>query len=78
MPLRPQVEQAVPVAAQTVSSLREIGYGLRQAVTNPVDNSVAARLAEVQVDLDQLRGGGRGQGTRPPALHVPGSRDAHG
>jgi hypothetical protein len=75
--LRPQVEQAVPVAARIISSLREIGYELRQAVADPMDNSVAARATKVPVDLDQPRGGGRRQGTRPAAPHGPGSRDAH-
>ena len=75
--LRPQVEQAVPAATRMISSLQEIGHELPQAVTDPVDNSVAARATEVHVDLDQPRGGGRRQGTRPATPHGPGSRDAH-
>jgi hypothetical protein len=65
------------VAARIISSLREIGFELRQAVADPMDNSVAARATKVPVDLDQPRGGGRRQGIRPAAPHGLGSRDAH-
>jgi hypothetical protein len=41
--LRPQVEQAVSAGARMISCPREITYELPQAVTDPVDNSVAAR-----------------------------------
>jgi anti-sigma regulatory factor (Ser/Thr protein kinase) len=48
---RQRVEQVVPAAARTISSLREIGYELPQAVADLVDNSVAAGATSVSVDL---------------------------
>lgn len=46
-----RVEQVVPAAARTISSLRDIGYELPQAVADLVDNSVSARATTVTVDL---------------------------
>ena len=48
---KPRVEQVVPAAARTISSLRDIGYALPQAVADLVDNSVAAGATTVSVDL---------------------------
>lgn len=48
---RPRVEQVVPAAARTISSLRDIGYELPQAVADLVDNSVSAGASTVAVDL---------------------------
>ncbi|HUZ54198.1 MAG TPA: ATP-binding protein [Streptosporangiaceae bacterium] len=47
----PRVEQVVPAAARTISSLRDIGYELPQAVADLVDNSVSAGASTVTVDL---------------------------
>lgn len=46
-----RVEQVVPAAARTISSLRDIGYELPQAVADLVDNSVAAGATTISVDL---------------------------
>lgn len=51
MARRPRVEQVVPAAARTISSLRDIGYELPQAVADLVDNSVSAGATTVSVDL---------------------------
>jgi hypothetical protein len=48
---RRRVEQVVPDAARTISSLRDIGYELPQAVADLVDNSVSAGASMVAVDL---------------------------
>ena len=48
---KPRVEQVVPAAARTISSLRDIGYELPQAVADLVDNSVSAGATTVTVDL---------------------------
>lgn len=48
---RPRVEQVVPSASRTISSLRDIGYELPQAVADLVDNSVSAGATTVTVDL---------------------------
>ena len=48
---RPRVEQVVPAAARTISSLRDIGYELPQAVADLVDNSVSASATTVTIDL---------------------------
>jgi hypothetical protein len=47
----PRVEAVVPAAARTISSLRDVGYELPQAVADLVDNSVAAQATRVSVDL---------------------------
>lgn len=50
--MRPRrVEQVVPAAARTISSLRDVGYELPQAVADLVDNSVSAGATVVTVDL---------------------------
>lgn len=46
-----RVEQVVPAAARTISSLRDVGYELPQAVADLVDNSVSAGATVVTVDL---------------------------
>ncbi len=46
-----RVEQVVPAAARTISSLRDIGYELPQAVADLVDNSVSAGASTVTVNL---------------------------
>jgi len=48
---KPRVEQVVPAAARTISSLRDIGYELPQAVADLVDNSVSAGATSVAVTL---------------------------
>lgn len=48
---RPRVEQVVPAAARTISSLRDVGYELPQAIADLVDNSVSAGATTVTVDL---------------------------
>lgn len=48
---RPRVEEVVPAAARTISSLRDIGYELPQAVADLVDNSVSAGASKVMIDL---------------------------
>lgn len=48
---KPRVEQVVPSAARTISSLRDIGYELPQAIADLVDNSVSAGATTVAVDL---------------------------
>ena len=48
---KPRVEQVVPSAARTISSLRDIGYELPQAVADLVDNSVSAGATQISVDL---------------------------
>ena len=48
---RPRVEQVVPAAARTISSLRDVGYELPQAIADLVDNSVSAGATHVSVDL---------------------------
>jgi len=45
------VEQVVPAAARTISSLRDIGYELPQAVADLVDNSLEAGASIVDIDL---------------------------
>jgi Histidine kinase-, DNA gyrase B-, and HSP90-like ATPase len=45
------VEEVVPAAARTISSLRDIGYELPQAVADLVDNSIEAGATSIQVDL---------------------------
>lgn len=47
----PRVEQVVPAAARTISSLRDIGYELAQAVADIVDNSISARSTTIHVDV---------------------------
>lgn len=47
----PKVEQVVPAAARTISSLRDVGYELPQAVADLVDNSIAAQATKVWIDL---------------------------
>src|SRR5436309_2056582 len=47
----PRVESVVPAARRIISSLRDIGYELPQAVADLVDNSVAAQATRVSVDL---------------------------
>jgi hypothetical protein len=51
---RRRVEEVVPSAARTVSSLRDVGYELPQAVADLVDNSLGAGATEVAVDLRYL------------------------
>ncbi|MGJ6125547.1 ATP-binding protein [Mycolicibacterium sp. Y3] len=46
-----KVEEVVPAAARTISSLRDIGYELPQAIADLVDNSVSAGASCVNVDL---------------------------
>jgi hypothetical protein len=46
-----QVEEVIPAAARTISSLRNIGYELPQAVADLVDNSIAAGATLVSIDL---------------------------
>lgn len=46
-----RVEEVVPAASRTISSLRDIGYELPQAVADLVDNSIEADATEVHVDL---------------------------
>lgn len=48
---KPRVEQVVPAAARTISSLRDVGYELPQAIADLVDNSVSAGATTVSVDL---------------------------
>jgi hypothetical protein len=48
---KPRVEQVVPAAARTITSLRDVGYELPQAVADLVDNSVSAGATTVTVDL---------------------------
>ncbi len=48
---KPRVEQVVPAAARTISSLRDVGYELPQAIADLVDNSVSAGAATVSVDV---------------------------
>lgn len=50
-PRKQRVEEVVPAAARTISSLRDIGYELPQAVADLVDNSVEAGATVVSVDL---------------------------
>jgi len=50
-PRKQRVEEVVPAAARTISSLRDIGYELPQAVADLVDNSVSANATTVKVDL---------------------------
>lgn len=45
------VEVIVPSAARTVSSMRDIGYELPQAIADLVDNSISAGARSVAVDL---------------------------
>ena len=45
------VELVVPSAARTVSSMRDIGYELPQAVADLVDNSISAGANRVDIDL---------------------------
>lgn len=45
------VELVVPSAARTVSSMRDIGYELPQAVADLVDNSVSAGATRIDIDL---------------------------
>jgi hypothetical protein len=47
----PRVEEVVPAAARTISSLRDIGYELPQAVADLVDNSISEGASTVSVDL---------------------------
>jgi hypothetical protein len=47
-----RVEEVIPAAAKTISSLRDVGYELPQAVADLVDNSVAAQATRVSIDLD--------------------------
>ncbi len=47
----PRYESVVPAAGRTITSLRDIGYELPQAVADLVDNSVAAQATRVSVDL---------------------------
>jgi Histidine kinase-, DNA gyrase B-, and HSP90-like ATPase len=49
--LMPRVEEVIPDAARTITSLRDIGYELPQAIADLVDNSVSARASTVTVDL---------------------------
>jgi hypothetical protein len=48
-PLR--TEEVIPAAARTISSLRDVGYELPQAVADLVDNSIAAQATRVSIDL---------------------------
>jgi len=48
---KPRVEQVVPAAARTISSLRDIGYELPQAIADLVDNSLEAGASLVDIDL---------------------------
>lgn len=51
------VEEIVPSAARTVSSLRDVGYELPQAIADLVDNSISAGATEVGVDLRYVADG---------------------
>ena len=46
-----RVEEVIPSAARTITSLRDIGYELPQAIADIVDNSVSAHASIVSVDL---------------------------
>ena len=46
-----RVEEVIPSAARTITSLRDIGYELPQAVADIIDNSISARASTVTVDL---------------------------
>ena len=48
----PRVEEVIPAAARTISSLRDVGYELPQAVADLVDNSIAAQATRVSIDVD--------------------------
>jgi hypothetical protein len=48
---RQRVEEVIPDARRTITSLRDIGYELPQAVADLVDNSVSARASTVAVNL---------------------------
>ena len=45
------MEEVVPAAARTISSLRDIGYEMPQAVADLVDNSISAGAKSVSIDL---------------------------
>lgn len=47
----PAVANVVPNAARTISSLRDVGYELPQAVADLVDNSLSAEATSVSVDF---------------------------
>lgn len=49
---RQRVEEIIPSAARTVSSLRDIGYDTPHAVADLVDNSLAAGASQVDVTLN--------------------------
>lgn len=46
-----EVEVVIPSAARTVSSMRDIGYELPQAVADLVDNSISAGASGIDIDL---------------------------
>ena len=48
---RPEVVEVIPSAARTISTLRNIGYELPQAVADLVDNSIAANATRVAIEL---------------------------
>ena len=45
------MEEVVPAAARTISSLRDVGYEMPQAVADLVDNSISAGAKTVSIDL---------------------------
>lgn len=49
--MRQRVEEIIPSAKRTISSLRDVGYDAPHAIADLVDNSVAARATQVEVSF---------------------------
>lgn len=82
---RQRVEEIVPSAARTISSLRDIGYDTPRAIADLVDNSVAAGADRVDItiefqgELSWIRvadnGGGMDATTLQEAMRYGSERD---
>src|SRR5438046_2389364 len=73
--MRQRVEEIIPSAKRTVSSLRDVGYDAPHAIADLVDNSVVARATQVDItfhfdgDRSWIRVADNGEGMDAAALH---------